>query len=67
MFGGEMHAEQIQMRKRQEEKGGGKKKKKKEKKNPTKICPVEIQLRVPVWCKTLQSLKNQSREGVSLQ
>ena len=69
MFGGEMHAEQIQMRKRQEEKGGEKNKKKKnpEKKNPTKICPVETQLCVHVCCKALQSLKNQSREGVSLQ
>ena len=69
MFGVEMHAEQIQMRKRQEEKGGEKDKKKtlKKKQTNTKICPVETQLCVHVCCKTLQSLKNQSREGVSLQ
>ena len=37
MFGGEMHAEQIQMRKRQEEKGGEKKEKKTlKKKTPLK-------------------------------
>ena len=61
-----MHAEQIQMREARRKRRGKKERKNPEKKK-SKICPVEIQLCVHVCCKTLQSLKNQSREGVSLQ